>query len=273
MVGASRQNKIVLITGASSGLGRAAGERLADLGYTVFGTSRKPSDELSKVRMIPLDVTSDESVENAIRQIITTAGRIDVLVNNAGSALCGAIEDTSMDEAHLQMETNFFGPARMIRAVLPHMRRQGGGRIITISSMAGLTALPFQAYYSASKFALEGLNEALRLELAGSNIESTTICPGDFATGFTASRKIARGAYSHFHEQQLRRTLALYERDEGLGADPRCVAKLIERLVTRPQVGVRYLAGHVTQRIGITLKRILPAQLYESILRRVYAIS
>ena len=266
------KRKVVLITGASSGLGRAAAERLAGRGHTVFGTSRHPSGDLGKVQMISLDVTNDESVENALRNVMAKAGRIDVLVNNAGSGLCGAVEDTSIEEAHLQMEINFFGPARMIRAVLPQMRRQGGGRIITVSSLAGLAALPFQAYYSATKFALEAFNEALRLELIGSNIESTTICPGDFVTGFTDSRRIAKAAYPDVHQRQFRTTLAIYERNEREGADPRHMAKMVERLVNRPDVGVRYMVGDIRQRFGIALKRILPANVFERILRAVYAI-
>ena len=267
-----RSEKVVLITGASSGLGYAMAEHLLEMGHIVIGTSRKSCGDRGRLRMLVLDLTNGDSVQNAVQEAISIAGRIDVLVNNAGVGLCGAVEDTSMAEAHWQMETNFFGPARMIRAVLPHMRRQGGGRIITITSLAGIAALPYQAYYSASKSALEGLNEALRLELAGSNIDATTVSPGDFATGFTAARVFASGAYSAVHERQLRTTLAIYEHNEREGASPQRVADLVGRLVMQPKVGVRYTVGSARQRLGIVLKTLLPAAVFEQIMKATYAI-
>jgi len=247
-------------------------EHLAALGHTVFGTSRKPSDDFSTVRMLALDVTDDASVAQAVAQVVQTAGRIDVLVNNAGIGLCGAVEDTTMAEARWQLETNFFGPVRMILAVLPYMRRQGGGRIITVSSLAGMAALPFQPYYSAGKFALEGLNEALRLELSGSGITSTTINPGDFKTGFTAARVFAKNAHAGRHAAQLRTTVGIYERDENHGADPQAVAELAARLIAQPRVGVRYLVGAPIQRFGMLLKRLLPATVFEWIMKDTYKI-
>jgi len=267
-----RKEKIVLITGASSGLGRAMADHLAEIGHTVVGTSRKPNGDRGKVRMVALDVTNDESVEIAVLHVIALAGRIDVLINNAGIGLCGAVEDTTMAEAHWQMETNLFGPARMIRAVLPQMRRQGGGRIITVGSLAGTAALPYQPYYSASKFALEGLTEALRLELVGSNIDATMVNPGDFRTGFTAARVFASQAYSGVHDTRLRRTVAIYERDETDGADPRRAAELVGRLVMLPAVGVRYSVGSPRQRFGMLLKRLIPATAFERILKATYSL-
>jgi NAD(P)-dependent dehydrogenase (short-subunit alcohol dehydrogenase family) len=268
--GATVKSKIILVTGASSGLGRAMAGHLAAAGHTVFGTSRRPASTAGAVRMLVLDLTDDASVAAAVQAVLTAAGRIDVLINNAGSGLCGAVEDTSLEEARWQMETNFFGPVRMIRAVLPHMRRQGGGRIITVSSLAGLAALPYQPYYSASKFALEGLNEALRLELSGSAIDCTTINPGDFATGFTSARVLAAASDSPAHGARLRRTLAIYERDERGGADPRLVAALAARLVEARRVGVRNTVGNRLQRFGMVLKRLLPATWFEGIMRLTY---
>ncbi|MCY1544587.1 putative oxidoreductase SadH [compost metagenome] len=170
------------------------------------------------------------------------------------------------------METNFFGPVRTIAAVLPHMRAQGGGRIITVSSLAGLIGMPFQAFYSASKFALEGLNEGLRLELSGSGIDATTINPGDFKTGFTAARVFARGALNGAHATQLRRTVGIYERDERTGADPQLVARLAARLVEQKRIGVRYGVGRLDQRLSALLRRFIPAALFERMMRSVYAI-
>lgn len=265
-------HKVILVTGASSGLGQAIARRLAAEGHTVFGTSRKAVADSGAVRMLALDITDDRSVDACVAQVVESAGRIDVLINNAGAGLCGSVEDTDLDEARWQMETNFFGAVRMIRAVLPVMRQQGGGRLITVSSLTGLAALPFQPYYSASKFALEGLNEALRLELHGSGIDSTTINPGDFKTGFTSARTMARKACSSRHEARLKATMAIYERDELNGPEPVEVAALAARLVMQDRVGVRYLVGRLDQRLGMMLKRLLPAVLFERLMRLTYSL-
>ncbi|CAD5107466.1 SDR family oxidoreductase [Zestomonas carbonaria] len=265
-------SKVILVTGASSGLGLAIAQHLARRGHRVFGTSRSPGGDMGSVRMLALDVTDDVSVARAVGEVIATAGRLDVLINNAGVGVCGAVEDTSLDEVRWQMETNFFGPVRTIAAVLPHMRAQGGGRIITVSSLAGLIGMPFQAFYSASKFAVEGLNEGLRLELSGSGIDATTINPGDFKTGFTAARVFARRALNGSHAMQLRRTVDIYERDERNGADPQLVAKLAARLVERRRVGVRYSVGRFEQRLVALVRRFIPAMLFERLMRSVYAI-
>lgn len=265
-------SKVVLVTGASSGFGHAIAQRLAAQGHTVFGTARKPNGNLGKVRMIALDVTDDLSVRRAIEEVIAAAGRIDVLVNNAGVGICGAIEDTSLDEARWQMETNFFGTVRTIHTVIPHMRARGAGRIINVSSLAGLIGLPFQAYYSASKFAVEALNEALRMELSGTGIDSTNINPGDFKTGFTAARVFTRQALIGHYANQLTTTVGMYERDENNGADPALVADLVARLVVQRRVSVRYTVGRFDQRMSTVLKRIIPAWIFERIMKGTYAI-
>jgi len=265
------QKKVILVTGASSGLGRAIATHLAQQGYQVYGTSRKAQADIGAVRMLQLDVLDDTSVGTAVGQVIAAAGRIDVLINNAGSGICGAIEDTSIEEARWQMETNFFGPVRMIRAVLPHMRAQHGGRIITVSSLAGLASLPYQAFYSASKFAIEALNEALRLELSGSGIDATTINPGDFKTGFTQARIFARDAKTGIQAAQLGKTVAIYERDEMNGASPQLVAQLAQRLIESDRVGVRYTVGRLDQRCGMILKKIISARLFEWIMKKTYS--
>ena len=265
-------SKIVLVTGASSGLGQAIAQRLAAQGHTVFGTTRTPKGDVGKVRMIALDVTDDLSVTTAINEVVAAAGRIDVLINNAGVGICGAVEDTGLDEVRRQMETNFFGTVRTIHAVIPHMRAQGAGRIINVSSLAGLVSLPFQAYYSASKFALEALNEALRMELSGSGIDSTNINPGDFQTGFTASRVFTRQALAGRNAAQLATTVGMYERDENNGADPALVAELAARLVVQRRVSVRYSVGRFDQRMMVLVKRAIPAWVFERMMKVAYAI-
>jgi NAD(P)-dependent dehydrogenase (short-subunit alcohol dehydrogenase family) len=265
-------NKVILLTGASTGFGQLIAVHLAAQGHRVFGTSRRSLPDQGPVRMLVLDVTNEALVEQAVAQVISEAGRIDVLINNAGVGLCGAVEDTALAEAQWQMDTNFFGTVRMIRAVLPQMRRQGSGRIITISSLAGLVGLPFQPYYSASKYAIEALNEALRLELSGTGIDATTVNPGDFRTGFTDARVFAQQARSGNNAAQLATTLAIIERDEARGDNPQAVADLVARLVRQDKLDVRYAVGPLGQRAGIFVKRLIPARLFEWLIKLSYSI-
>ena len=264
--------KIILVTGASSGFGKLIAERLAADGHRVFGTSRQPKSEGGAVTMLPLDVMDDGSAFDCVHQVIQQAGRIDILVNNAGFGLFGAIEDTSIAEAMEQLDTNFWGVVRMTRLVLPHMRREGSGRIINIGSMAGHVGLPYQPYYSVSKYALEALNECLRLELKGSGVDATIVCPGDFKTGFTSARRFASNARSALHKDRLDGTLAIYEQDELLGADPILVADLVAHITTARATNVRYFVGKFSQRASIALKRFLPARLFERLLKSIYQL-
>ena len=158
--------KIILVTGASSGIGRATADFLHAQGHVVYGANRDASRVSAPWTAITLDVTKDEDCARAVAEILARHGRIDVLVNNAGLVWAGAVEDMSVEEARRQFDVNYFGALRLIRAVLPAMRGQGSGRIINVSSLAGRLGLPFQSHYSATKFALEGLTEALRPEVA-----------------------------------------------------------------------------------------------------------
>jgi NAD(P)-dependent dehydrogenase (short-subunit alcohol dehydrogenase family) len=264
-----RGKQVVLVTGGSSGLGAAVVRRLRADGHRAYGTSRRPEPGSD---LIALDVTSPESVVACVERVLAEAGRLDVLVTNAGYGLAGAIEDTSMAEARAQLETNFFGAVGVTRAVLPIMRSQGSGRIITITSFAALQALPYQPFYSASKWALEGFAEALRLEVRGSGIDACAVLPGDFRTGFTDQRVQAHGARSATHGDRLADVLASYERDERAGADPDKVGALISGLVRRRRLKPRYLVGKPTQRVAIGLKRVLPYSVFEWAFRRAYRL-
>ena len=181
------RERVVLITGASKGLGRAAAELLSLRGCRVFGTSRHPQPDPSHgYEMLPLDVRSDESVQACVGEVLRRAGRIDVLVNNAGYGLVGLIEETGVEQVREQFETNFFGVVRMTQTVLPVMRGQLAGRIINISSMAGIMGVPGEGYYCATKFALEGFTETLYYEVEPFGIHACLVEPGFFATDFSA---------------------------------------------------------------------------------------
>lgn len=272
------EKKVALVTGASSGIGKATAEYLMKKGFRVYGTSRKAdntqiiSEQGSKgfITMIQMDVTSDKSVASAIEEVMAREGRIDVLVSNAGTGISGSIEDTSLDEAKYQFETNFFGSLRVIREVLPIMRKQKSGRIIAISSVAGVISIPYQAHYSASKFALEGLMEALRYEVAPFNIKVTIVEPGDTKTSFTSNRLISANSNekSPYHER-FQRSIKRMEQDEMNGASPESVAQLIYKLIIKKNPPLRTAAGFQYKAI-LFLKKLLPARILEFAVDKLY---
>ncbi|MCE1196822.1 SDR family NAD(P)-dependent oxidoreductase, partial [bacterium] len=185
--------KVALVTGATSGLGAAIAAALADSGWRVYGTGRRPPETSAEgrafPRFLPLDVRSEESVASAVSAVAANEGRIDLLVACAGNGIAGSVEDSAMAEIEAQMDVNFLGTVRTVKACLPLMRAQGSGRIIVVGSLAGRTGMPYQAFYSASKFALEGFVESIRYEVGRFGIEAGILEPGDFRTGFTASRR------------------------------------------------------------------------------------
>ncbi len=262
-------NKTVLVTGASSGIGRATAGLLAERGHTVFGTSRNPalSEGLPGVIMLQLDVRSDESVKTCLRNVMERTERLDVLVNNAGIVLAGAAEDVTLEQAQDQFETNFFGALRMIKAVLPVMRKQGSGRIINISSFAGLSAMPFVGLYSASKYALEGLTESLRSELRALNIEVSLVEPGYSRTNIAKNRH--RGAEPVTDYDPARNNVFQRIREEeSRGIHPRLVAEKILAIAEDRSPGLRYGVGRGARLVP--LLRLLPQGLYERLMRRYW---
>lgn len=270
--GTGPTSKVVLITGAASGIGRACAEHLARRGHRVFGGDRNPGSFLVKVTPLLMDVNEDDSVAAAIEEVVNQAGRIDVVVNNAGFGIAGSIEDTSMDEARAQLDTNFFGAVRVIKAALPHMRRQGTGLIVNVASIGGLIALPFQGLYSASKFALEGLSEALRMEVASAGINVALLEPADCRTGFTAARRSVEAADRSAYRDAFAISLAVIESDEMGGADPKVMARRLAKIVATPSPRLRYMAGSPTERLAVLLKRLLPYSLFAPIIAGHYKV-
>lgn len=264
--------RVALVSGASSGIGKACAEDLAEHGFKVYGTSRRPL-QATKFTALQLDVTDDASVAAGVAQVLQREGRIDVLVNNAGTSVVGAVEDTALAEARAQLETNFFGAVRLSQSVLPIMRVQGGGTIVNVSSIAGLIALPFQAFYSASKFALEGLSEALRYEVAPFGIRVVLIEPGDHQTGLTASRtRAARADAGSPYAKAFESALSVTERDEQAGPPPDAVARVVRRAVNSRSPALRYRVGPFMQRSAVTLKHVLPETAFASIVRSTYKL-
>src|ERR1700724_82946 len=186
-----KEKRVVLVTGASSGIGLACATHLAGRGYRGYGTSRRSgAGPAGKVTMLAAGVFDGGSVEQAIATVLDHEGRLDIVVNNAGMGIAGPVENTSIEEAKRQLEVNFFGAFRVCRAALPAMRKQGSGYIVNIGSIGGLIAIPYQAMYSASKFALEGFSESLRMEVRPFGIRVVIIEPGDHKTALTGNRRV-----------------------------------------------------------------------------------
>ena len=265
--------KTVLITGASSGIGKSIGEFLQDKGFKVYGTSRNPQKVTnSKFPLLALDVTRSETISSAINELITVAGRLDVLVNNAGVGITGPIEETPDEEIRKAFETNYFGPIKVIKAVLPFMREQGSGLIINITSIAGYMGLPYRGIYSASKGALELTTEAFRMELKDFNIEMTNVAPGDFATNIAAGRYHAPVLEGSPYKKAYGNTLKLMNQHVDSGKDPNLMAKAIYEIINTPKPKGHYKVGELLQKFSIGLKRILPDKVYERMLLKHYKL-
>jgi NAD(P)-dependent dehydrogenase (short-subunit alcohol dehydrogenase family) len=254
-------SRVVLVTGASAGLGRATADLLASQGWTVVGASRRGTSGKGWIG-ISIDVDNDESVRAGVASVITQHGHVDALVAAAGWGLAGPVETTTIDEARAQVETNFWGIVRVTNELLPHFREQGGGRLVFVSSIGGLIAVPFQAYYSASKFALEGWAEALAYEVAPFNIDVTLIEPGNFKTDFTDSRRRA-AAPAGPYGVALDHAIEAMEHDERSGAAPAAAAALISKQLNEKKPRRRVSVGKFDERIGLAAKRVLPHRWFE----------
>jgi short-subunit dehydrogenase len=227
------ERSVVLVTGANRGIGQMTAALLAEHGFTVFGTARKPLGErMDGVELVPLDVTSEESVDSCVSTVVERAGRIDVLVNNAGIGLIGAAEEASIEEAWALFDTNLFGVARMVNAVLPAMRARRSGLIINFGSLGATLPIPFHGYLSASKAAVTTYSDALRLELRSLGIDVSVVEPGMTATHRGerfAQLRVAR-SIDDYTEQEKRAT-AVVQHGQSLGTDPRIVAETTLRII------------------------------------------
>jgi short-subunit dehydrogenase len=266
--------KTVLITGVSSGIGRACAEYLNKKGFKVFGTRRNLKDSDPKsFEIINMDIKDDLSVKKEIKKIMDKTGQIDILINNAGYGISGSIEDTPINKAKEQFETNFFGIHRICSEILSIMRKQKSGMIINISSIGGLIGLPFQGLYCASKFALEGWSESLRMEVENFGIKVVLIEPGDIKTAFTFKREkitsnLTKSAYSH----NAARAIDVVEKDEQGGPSPDKVAHLIYKIINKKSPKIRYKVGSFSQKLICYLKQILPDKTIQWILMKYYKL-
>lgn len=261
--------KAILVTGASSGIGAAIAARLAKDGHRVIGTCRKPDATTpAGVKMLPLDVTSDASVQACVAAFLQEAGGIDVLINNAGYLQSGAIEEVTLDQARAQFETNYFGLVRMVQAVLPVMRAQKRGLIAATSSLAGLVPLPFWGHYNASKFAVEGFMETLRYELKPFGVRVAMVEPGSIKTAFYAAPDAtAMEAYLPWREAFFKKMKGFEEKAPG----PEVVAEVFARMVRSDRPALR---NRVTTEATLfpLLRWLLPHGAFEGGLRLAFGL-
>jgi NAD(P)-dependent dehydrogenase (short-subunit alcohol dehydrogenase family) len=258
----------VLVTGASAGIGMACADRLHAAGWTVTGGSRRGTSSGGWTGLV-MDVDDAESVRSGVAAVLADSGRIDAVVTAAGWGLAGAVECSAIDEAKAQLETNFWGTVRVVREVLPAMRAAGAGRVVLMSSIGGMIGIPFQAYYSASKFALEGFGEALAYEVAPFGVQVTLVQPGNVRTDFTTSRRMARAAADDTaYAAASARAISLMERDERNGVPATDVAGVVLRVLGSPRPARRVSVGKAGERAGLLAKRLLPFRAFEASARK-----
>lgn len=262
------KSKIALVTGASSGIGEVTAERLAKAGYKVYGTSRRGARAGQRsFEMLPLDVTSDQSVEGAVKEVMRLDGRIDLLVNNAGFGVAPAgAEESSIEQARSIFDTNFFGVVRMTRAVVPHMRRQGGGRIINIGSVLGFLPMPYGALYAATKHAIEGYSESLDHELRTRGIRVSVIEPAYTKTQFDTNFLAPDSKLDEY--RGVRALLDKVLKEVMATADePTVVADVVLQAAMAVRPKLRYTAGGLANRLRL-LRRFAPARLVDAGIRK-----
>jgi len=265
-------SKVVLITGGSSGIGKAVGTYLSEKGLKVYGTSRNPEKHAGSTsfELLQLDVTDQNSITKAISEVIEREQRLDVLLNNAGVGITGPIEETPLDEVKKAFDTNYYGALQLIEAVLPQMRKQQSGHIINITSIAGYMGLPYRGIYSATKAALEITTEAYRMEVKQFGIRMSNVAPGDFATNIAAGRYHAPVLENSPYQTAYGDTLKMMDEHVDGGEDPIQMAKAIYRIVQNSNPKIHYKVGAFMQKFSIVLKRILPDKVYEKMLMNHY---
>ncbi len=268
------QQKVVLITGGSSGIGKAIGVYLKSKQARVYGTTRSLSQhpDFEIFPLLELDVRKTATISAAIGRLIELEGRIDVLINNAGVGITGPLEETPHDSILNAFDINFHGPLHMMKAVLPQMRKQGSGLIINITSIAGYMGLPFRGVYSASKGALEIASEAIRMETKDFGVHITNLAPGDYATNIAAGRFHVPASNTSPYATTYGRTLAEINEGVDAGEDPIQVAQKVYALLNTRAPKVHYRVGAFSQKLSVFLKKVLPEKLFEKMLLNHYKL-
>lgn len=262
------ENKIAVITGASSGIGLATALRLSNEGYTVYNLSRRNFTH-ETIKHICCDVSLELSVNNAVRQVIKECNKIDLLVTSAGFGVAGAVEFLTQEDIRKQMDVNFFGTVNAVKAVIPFMRENKSGRIICLSSVAAVIPIPFQTYYSVSKSAINAFVSALSHEVKPFGISICSIMPGDIKTGFTSSR-ITDLNGNEIYSGRIKKSIAVMENDEINGMSPDIAACYITKLTKKKKLNPHYTVG-LKYKLFVWLSRILPQRTVSAIVSSLYA--
>jgi len=268
----TNQQPIVLVTGASSGIGQACATRLHQRGYRVFGANRHPR-AAAPFATLRMDVTDEQSVQDGIHMIVQQTNRLDAVINCAGFSCVGAVEDHSLVEAHEQLNTNFYGTFRVCRAALPVMRQQRAGCIVNVGSIGGMVGLPFQGLYSAAQFALTGLTEALRFEARAFGVHVALIRAGDVDTAIALHRRQAQAAQQgSVYAEQFHTTLNIMEKDERSGIAPLKVAQVVEKIITARSPRGIYTVGPAFEVFAAYARPLVPNRIFEWALRKYYRL-
>ncbi len=266
----SLKAKVVLVTGGSSGLGKSICQRLAKAGHVVYGSSRKATGEkVDGYTLIPMDVCDGDSVDRAVETVMKANGRLDVVVNNAGLGIQGAVEDITPELGQRLFDTNVWGPHRVCRAALPHMRDQRSGTIINISSVASNFGLPYRGFYSASKAALDRMSEALSTEVDRFGIKIVTVQPGEFNTAISDSR-LRPEKISEAHRPGYQKAMDILGGSMHYSRDPDELAKVVQKIIADPEPKALYVVAQGMQRVSILAKKILPGRMFERMVRKHY---
>ncbi len=271
------RESVIVVTGASSGIGNASATFLAKRGYKVYGTCRNPVSYTRKAdeffEILPMELTDAPSIAKAADKVYVAEGRVDALICCAGAGLLGSIEDSSIEEAQSMMDINYFGTLRTIKAFLPKMREAGRGRIIVIGGLEGVVATPYQGFYSSSEFALVGLAQTLRVELSGYGIEVGFIALGSFRTAFGQNRKLTAGfSDASPYKPMLEAVSGVLSRDEAEGSDPLIAARAVYAGLTARRLAARTIIGPIVRRVFAYIRHLLPARVFERGLRKYYRL-
>jgi NAD(P)-dependent dehydrogenase (short-subunit alcohol dehydrogenase family) len=264
------KGKVILVTGGSSGIGKAICTYLTAKGHRVYGTSRKVQDNMG-FPLLAIDVTNEDSVKAGVQELLQKEGRIDVLINNAGIGMMGAIEDSIPQDSLKVFETNVFGPLRTMQAVLPAMRTQRSGLIINIGSIAGYMGLPYRGIYSATKASLGMITEALRMELTPYNVKACVLDPGDYSTSIAQHRQVNIPKESPYKERVVALEKMIDE-DVSSSSDPLEVAVLIDKIIADPKPNVRYISGKFQQKLSVKVKHWIGGKFFENIILKHYKL-
>ncbi|MDG2397452.1 MAG: SDR family oxidoreductase [Flavobacteriaceae bacterium] len=267
-------SKIVIVTGASSGIGNSIATLLCKYNFTVYGTCRNPKDYKNSFdfQLLSLDISNEKSIHLFINKIKNKHKKIDVLINNAGQGITGAVEETSINKLRENFETNFFGPLKLIQLILPIMRKNNFGKIINITSIGGYMGLPYRGGYSSSKGAFSLISESLRMEVKKFNIEVSTIAPGDFKTDIASRRYHTPLNKGSIYSKEYEKSLELMNLDVYKGKDPILVAYKVINIINNKNPKVHYVLGSFLEKLSIFLKFILPQKIFEKLIMIHYKL-